>query len=77
MRKYFFCNEGNTSTGPFTLEQLKQIKTITIATRIWFYGLEDWEPAGEIRELEVLFNPQAQPMQTSLPYRPEDTVDPI
>lgn len=55
MKKFFYCNKGTVSTGPFTLEQLKSIRTITKDTLIWTRGMQDWEPAEKVRDLEVLF----------------------
>ncbi len=46
MKKYYY-SYGNNQYGPFTLEELK-LKGIAKDTLIWYEGLENWKPAGEI-----------------------------
>ncbi len=61
MKAYFFHN-GTEQEGPFTLGQLK-LKPIKKETPIWFDGLADWKNAGEIEELQPLFNVTPPPLQ--------------
>lgn len=63
MKKYFLHN-GSESSGPFTLEELKE-KKITKSTPVWFDGLEHWKIAGEIPELTRLFVATPPPFQTT------------
>ena len=49
MKKYHYT-DGITSFGPFTLEELSE-RNITKETKVWFQGLGEWKPAGEIPEL--------------------------
>lgn len=53
MNKYFYT-DGTNNFGPFTLEELK-LKNITRETNVWFQGLSEWAPAGNVAELNVLF----------------------
>lgn len=53
MKKYFLHN-GNESSGPFTIEELKS-KGISRTTPVWFEGMEHWKTAGEIAELTSVF----------------------
>ncbi len=64
MKKYFLHN-GSESSGPFTLEELKE-KNIVKTTAVWFDGLEHWKTAAEIPELTRLFVATPPPFQ-SLP----------
>ena len=52
MKKYFY-SDGKEKHGPFSFEELKN-ETIDKSTLIWFEGLDDWKPAGEIKELEEI-----------------------
>ena len=51
--KYYFYSVGEKQKGPFTIEQLMN-ENIDKNTLIWFEGLSDWQPAKEIKELEVI-----------------------
>ena len=42
--------------GPFEAEDLKAKEGFDRNTRIWFEGLPKWTPAGEVPELEYLFD---------------------
>ena len=53
MNKYFLHN-GTENIGPFNIEELKQ-KNITRTTQVWCEGMEDWNEAGTIEELKILF----------------------
>lgn len=63
MKKYFLHN-GSESSGPFTLEELKE-KNIVKTTPIWFDGLEHWKTAAEIPELTRLFVVTPPPFNSS------------
>jgi hypothetical protein len=53
MKKYFL-HDGSESSGPFTIEELKE-KNIVKTTPVWFDGLEHWKIADDIPELTRLF----------------------
>lgn len=62
MQKYHY-NDGVNRYGPFTLEEL-QAKNITAATPIWYDGLPEWTPAGQLEELKSILTaaiPEASP----------------
>ncbi len=52
MKKYFY-SEGTIKHGPYTLSELQE-KGITADTLIWYDGLDEWTPAGELEELSEL-----------------------
>lgn len=54
MKKYFYT-DGTNKFGPYTLDELKGFR-ITKQTKVWFEELSDWTPAGEISELNDLFD---------------------
>lgn len=54
MKKYFL-NDGQNQLGPFDINDLK-FRDIKPDTNIWFDGLSDWTPAGQIEELNFLFS---------------------
>lgn len=60
MKKYFYSN-GQEKVGPVTLEELKQ-KDIQPKTLIWFEGLDDWTPAGELVEMKPILELQPPPI---------------
>ena len=49
MKKYFY-SDGKEKHGPLNLDELKQ-EDISKETLIWFEGLEDWMPAGDLEEM--------------------------
>ena len=53
MNKYYLHN-GSDNIGPFTIDELKQNK-ITPTTPVWCEGMEDWNDAGSVEELKILF----------------------
>lgn len=64
MKKYYL-HDGSEQDGPFDISELKS-KGITAETEVWFEGLSDWEEAGKIDELSVLFEKTTPP-----PIRPK------
>lgn len=59
MKKYYL-HDGANQEGPFDIEDLRARK-ISKETAIWFEGLPAWTTAGEIDELDVLFNVATPP----------------
>ena len=47
-------------TGPFTIEQLKTT-SIQRDTLVWRAGFHRWTAAGDIRELDQMFQKAAEP----------------
>ncbi len=86
MKKYYYA-EGNISVGPFTIEELKT-KNITRQTLVWYQGLDNWQPAGNVVELNELFTsapppplappsaPSAPPPQYGTAKQPANTLPP-
>lgn len=54
MKKYFYT-DGTNKYGPYTLEELKGFR-ITKQTKVWFSELNDWTPAGDVSELQSIFD---------------------
>jgi len=54
MKKYFVHN-GTNQTGPFDLEELKQMQ-IKSDTPIWYQGVNDWQQAKMIDELKGILS---------------------
>ena len=59
MQKYYYTN-GITTFGPFTLEELIK-ENISRETKVWFQELPEWQPAGTVPELSVLFKDSPPP----------------
>lgn len=60
MKKYFY-SDGKEKHGPLSLDELKQ-EDISKHTLIWFEGLDDWTPAGELDELKPILELQPPPI---------------
>jgi len=65
MRKYYYT-DGTTNYGPFSLEELKE-KGITRETFVWFQGMNEWQKAGSVPELNELFATVPPPIQPRQP----------
>ncbi|MDG5800544.1 CD225/dispanin family protein [Marinilabiliaceae bacterium ANBcel2] len=72
MKRYFYL-DGDDRLGPFSKEEL-QTHNVDHDTKIWFQGLSDWTRAGDIAELEDVFEtassppPPPPPLSSSNPY---------
>jgi len=66
--KQYFIHDGQYQQGPFDIEQLKNIK-FSKEHMVWYEGMENWKPAGEIEELKSLFLvvPPPLPKTTNIP----------
>lgn len=73
MKKYFY-SDGNEKNGPLSLDELKQ-ENISKETLIWFEGLDDWKPAGDLDDMKPILelnpppieNLEEKPIEVSLP----------
>ncbi len=61
MKKYFI-HDGQNESGPFSVEELKH-QPVTKDSLIWYEGLDNWTPAGEINDLKSLFNLKPPPLR--------------
>jgi hypothetical protein len=59
----YYIHNGNESTGPFGLDELKS-KKITKTTPVWCQGMEDWKYAGELAELKSLLMVTPPPLKS-------------
>ena len=62
MKKYFY-SDGKEKHGPLSLDELKQ-KNISNDTLVWFEGLDDWKPAGELEEMKPILELKPPPIAT-------------
>lgn len=53
MRTYYI-NSGSENTGPFTLEELKNLQ-INKNTLVWYQGMDEWKHAVDLVELASFF----------------------
>lgn len=60
MKKYFY-SDGKEKHGPLSLDELIQ-EDISKETLIWFAGLDDWTPAGELDEMKSILELQPPPI---------------
>jgi len=74
MQKYYYTN-GVTTFGPFTLEELIK-EHISRDTKVWFQELSEWQPAGNVPELSVLFK-DTPPPYTYTANPPASTTEPV
>ena len=63
--KKFYTHNGKEQEGPYDLDDLIS-KNINKDTEIWYEGLSDWKPAGQIEELKELFE-----LKTPPPIKPK------
>lgn len=69
MKQYFYAS-GDQQLGPFSLQEL-QSKRLTKDTYVWYEGLADWTRAGDLPELNALFEAQTMaPPQPSVQQSP-------
>lgn len=66
MKKYYIV-VNNQSVGPYDIEELR-MQGVTPQTPVWYDGLSDWTPAGQIPELSVLFAGYQQPGYQQVQY---------
>ena len=55
MVKEWFIDILGNEEGPFALQELESDRRITPDTLVWKEGFEDWIPAGDVKELQFLF----------------------
>ena len=70
MKEYFYLLNDQ-QLGPVTIEELKK-KKIKKDTYIWYEGMDDWKPAGQLPELKDMFKvlPPPPPKKPSPPPPP-------
>ncbi len=63
MRTYYI-NNGNENGGPFTLDELKT-QQLHKTTLVWYQGMDEWQYASEIVELDSYFTIVPPPIKRS------------
>jgi hypothetical protein len=74
--KEFYYLDGNEQKGPLKIDQL-ELLGLKPDTLVWAEGMEDWEPAKKIEELEILIKktqPPAPPTPSSKQSNTEKAV---
>ena len=69
---WMVANNGQQS-GPYTIQQLQQLVQngyLTVSTYVWKQGMLNWELAGNLPELAVLFGVQTPPPPPGMPPMP-------
>jgi hypothetical protein len=61
MKKYYLHN-GEVESGPFDIEQLKEMK-LNSETPIWYDGLSEWTTIKKVDELKSMFSPKPPPIK--------------
>lgn len=61
MKKYFY-SDGNEKNGPLSLDELQQ-EGISNGTLIWFEGLDDWTPAGDLDDMKHILELNPPPVE--------------
>jgi hypothetical protein len=64
--KNFYIEQNGQQSEAISFEDLKQ-KKITRNTLVWYEGLQGWQKAGELDELQELFKSQPPPIKKDLP----------
>ena len=72
MNTYFF-HDGNKQYGPFTLEELKE-KSIKRETPVWNKDMKDWTRAGDIPELNSIFENTPPAFRKQVPSPKKDSL---
>lgn len=62
--KLYYLHENNQTTGPYSIEELKE-KKITSLTPIWKEGFSEWKTAAEIDDLQSILEKIPTPQQLS------------
>lgn len=70
MKSYYYINEVGQQSGPITVESFLQ-KGITIETKIWCEGMNNWTKAGDVPELKSFFKRPPIPPSSPIPPIPE------
>lgn len=73
----YYYTDGYTQFGPFTLAELRY-KNITPQTLVWYNGLANWLPAGQLPELSEIFSPTPPipPTPWGMPHSPTPQTPP-
>ncbi len=66
----YYLDASRNQQGPASVSDLARLVrsgAITRDTMIWFAGMPDWRPAGQVNELASLFGPPAPSMRPPMP----------
>jgi len=78
--KQYYVHDGQNQKGPFSIEQLKDIK-LNKETMVWCEGMETWKAAGELDELKSLFAAVPPPLPKNVnippPFTPKVPAAPV
>lgn len=70
MADYYYLDGARNQQGPVPAEEIARLirsGTIRRDTLIWYAGMPDWRPAGQVNEFASLFAQAAPPPRPSMP----------
>jgi hypothetical protein len=70
MKDCYYLDATRNQLGPVPAEKIARLirsGTIRRDTMIWYAGMPDWQPAGQVRDFASLFASAARPMQRLAP----------
>ena len=72
MEEYFYIDDSEQQQGPVNGNDFRKYG-VTEKTLVWRAGMENWQPAGSVPELSVIFvQPPAPPISSSSSAKPEN-----
>ncbi len=76
MAKEWFVLIDGKREGPFTPQELKRDRHVTLDTLVWKQGFTDWVPIRKVPELKVLFEGEEGPPKVRGEEQPEIDLGP-
>jgi hypothetical protein len=79
MKDCYYLDATRNQLGPVPAEKIARLirsGTIRRDTMIWYAGMPDWQPAGQVRDFASLFAQPASPPPSSSGARPMQPVAP-
>jgi hypothetical protein len=66
MSQFYYLNQNNVQCGPVEAANLPAYG-VTVNTMVWQSGMANWQPAGQVSELQNIFTQPPQPPQSPIP----------
>jgi GYF domain 2 len=74
MADCYYLDAGRNQQGPVPTEEIARLirsGTIRRDTMLWYAGMPDWRPAGQVSEFASLFAQAAPPRPPAAPFSPQ------
>lgn len=68
MDRLYYLNNGQSQTGPFTLDAIREMRPQGV-THVWYAGLENWIAVDQVPELRDLLRGSAPPSTAPPPLQ--------